>query len=423
VRSADYDKDGDLDLFVAGRVDPWNYPRPVTSFLYRNDTKSGQIRFTDVTSEVIADMVGIGLVCDALFTDFDNDGWPDLMLCGEWMPITLMKNEKGNFKRLITPGINDRIGWWNSIAPGDFDRDGDMDYIVGNLGLNSFYSASDIHPVSVYASDFDNNGSYDAFPSIYLPASQEDTTRKEFPVHMRDDAVKQMISLRSRFQNYKSYAIATIDQLFSPEQFSKSLKVKANYLQSSYCRNDGDGRFTLIPLPAQAQFSVLNGMQVDDFDGDGNLDVLISANDYGTEVTVGRYDALNGLVLKGDGKGGFKAQSMAESGIFIPGNGKGLAALIGNDGRYMVVAGQNRGPLKLFEQRKRTRLIRAKGDEVSADIHYRNGATRRTELYYGSSFLSQSARFLSIDEDITRIIIWNGKGEKKRNCQSVNIGK
>jgi hypothetical protein len=353
VRSADYDKDGDLDLFIAGRVDPWHYPRSVSSILLRNDSSPGKAKFTDVTEKIAADLINIGLICDAQFSDFDNDGWPDLVIAGEWMPVTFLKNERGTFRDITSSsGLSGKTGWWNSISPGDFDNDGDTDYIIGNLGYNSYFKASDKYPVSVYASDFDNNGSYDAFTSMYLPASQEDRTLKEFPVHGRDDAVKQMISLRSKFQNYKSFAKATIDQLFSPEQFSKGLVLKANCFASSYCRNDGNVKFTLSPLPLQAQISVLNGMISGDFDGDGNLDIAVNGNDYGTEVLVGRYDALNGLVLKGDGKGNFKALSIAESGIYIPGNGRGLVSLKSKSGKYLIAAAQNRGPLKLFELRK-----------------------------------------------------------------------
>src|SRR5690606_36666466 len=172
VRTADYDKDGDLDLFIAGRLDPWNYPVPVSSFIYRNDSKGGQVKFTDVTEQVAKGLTEIGLVCDGLFTDFDNDGWPDLILAGEWMPVTFFKNEQGTFRNVTAEtGLSDQTGWWNSLAAGDFDNDGDMDYVVGNLGQNSFFKASTEHPVSVYAKDFDRNGSYDAIISLFLPVS------------------------------------------------------------------------------------------------------------------------------------------------------------------------------------------------------------------------------------------------------------
>ena len=298
VRAIDYDKDGDLDLFVAGRVDPWHYPSPVSGYIYRNDSKNGQIKFTDVTGEVAGGLKDIGLVCDALITDFDNDGWPDLVLAGEWMPLTFLKNEKGHFKSVTEKtGISDQVGWWNSLAAGDFDNDGDIDFIAGNLGHNSFFKASQQYPAGIYAKDFDNNGSYDAIPAICLPVSQQDTSRKEFPVPGRDDMIKQIIGMRSKFQNYKSYAAAAMDQLFTPEQLKGALTLHANNFNSSFCRNDGNGKFTLIPLPLKAQLSALNGMVTDDFDGDGNLDVVINTNDYGTDVSVGRYDALNGLML------------------------------------------------------------------------------------------------------------------------------
>jgi hypothetical protein len=414
VRATDLDKDGDIDLFISGRVDPWNYPKPVNSFIYRNDSKPGHIRFTDITAAVAPDLLNAGLICDALFTDFDNDGWPDLILAGEWMPVTMLKNYGGIFKN-VTPatGISQHTGWWNSISAGDFDNDGDIDYIIGNLGLNSFYKASPKYPVSVYASDFDNNGSYDAFPSIWLPTSQQDTSIREYPVHSRDDVVKQMIGMRSKFQNYKSFALATIDKLFSKEQLKNALILRANDFHSCYCRNDGNGKFTLIPLPVQAQISVINGMMTDDFDGDGFPDVLVNGNDWGTEVSVGRYDALNGLLLKGDGKGGFTSKTILESGIYIPGNGKALVALRGTHNRYLIAAGENRGPLKVFELKRKFDLIPILQDDMSALVTYKNGTTGKMEFYYGSSFLSQSGRFIKADENIKSVVISNSRGEKR----------
>ena len=415
VRAVDYDKDGDLDLFIAGRVDPWNYPKPVSSFIYRNDSQKGKIRFTDVTNEIAKDLKNIGLVCDALFTDFDKDGWPDLILAGEWMPLTFLKNDKGAFKNVTqNTGIASQVGWWNTIAPGDFDQDGDMDYIVGNLGRNSLFKATDQYPVSIYAKDFDNNGSYDAFPALFFPASQTDQTKHAYPAQTREDIVKQMISMRSKYQNFKSFATATIDEVFSKEQLKDALILKANALSSSYLKNDGNGKFTLSALPVQAQFSVLNGMVVDDFDGDHNLDVLINGNDYGTEVNVGRYDALNGLMLKGDGKGGFVTQSILESGIYIPGNGKALVKLRSKQGKYLLAAAQNRGPLKIFELKRNTGFISAAPTDISAELKYTNGKSLTQEFYYGSSFLSQSARFVCIDSTVIGVSITDNKGQVRK---------
>ena len=415
VRAIDYDKDGDLDLFVSGRVDPGSYPKPVSSFIFRNDSKNGQIKFTDVTAEVAPALQNIGLVCDALFTDFNNDGWPDLILAGEWMPITFLENDKGIFKNVTaSSGIANKVGWWNTIVPGDFDNDGNMDYIVGNLGENSFYKATDQYPVRIIAKDFDNNGSYDAFTSLYLPASQTDTAKKEFPAQSRDDIMEQMPSLRKKFNNYKSFANATMDSVFTKEQRAGALRLQANYLSSVFLRNNGNGTFTMTRLPVQAQISVLNGMSVNDFDGDGNLDVVINGNDYGTEVSLGRYDALNGLLMKGDGKGNFSPQSILQSGIYIPGNGKALVSLRSGKEKLLLAASQNKGALKVFELKTNQRLIPAGPLEESAILIYKNGKKQKREIGYGASFLSQSGRFFMVDTNVVSLEIKDNKGEVRK---------
>jgi hypothetical protein len=412
VRAADFDNDGDLDLFIAGRVEPWNYPKPVSSFIYRNDSKNGKAIFTDVTSAVAKSLNNVGLVCDALWTDFNNDGWQDLIITGEWMPVRFYKNNKGVFEDITgASGLAGKKGWWTSIVAGDFDNDGDMDYIVGNLGLNSFYKASDKHPVSIYAKDFDNNGNYDAIPTMYFPASQEDTELKEFPVHVRDDMTKQLISFRSKFQNYKSYATATFDKMFTPEEMKGVLKLQANDFNNSYIRNDGNGVFTIAPLPLATQYSCMNGMVAEDFDGDGNVDLLATGNDYGTEVSVGRYDACNGLFLKGDGKGQFKPLSILQSGWFIPGNAKALIKIRGNNGKCILVASQNKSNLKAFELKRNVAVIPVNSTETSAIITYKNGTKQKRELNYGSSFLSQSGRFLNIDANVVSVEIKDSKGK------------
>jgi hypothetical protein len=393
-------------------VKPGEYPQPVSSFIYRNDSKNGRIKFTDVTNEVAKDLNNIGMVCDAIWTDFDNDGWPDLILAGEWMPVTFLKNDKGVFKNITpTSGISDQTGWWNTIVAGDFDNDGDIDYIVGNLGQNSFYRASSRYPVSVYGKDFDNNGVYDMITSLYLP--DKDGDKKEFPSESRDDLLKQMTSMRKKFPDYKSYATATMDQVLSPEQKEGATILRANNFQTSYIRNDGNGKFTMMPLPAQAQFSVINGMVAEDFDGDGNLDVVMNGNDYGTEVSTGRYDALNGLFLKGDGKGNFTPETILQSGIFIPGNGKALVKLKSAGNKCLLAAGQNRGPLKIFELKENINCIATQPSDVEVILKYKNGSSRKQELYYGSSFLSQSSRFLNIDDNILSAVVVDNKGRKR----------
>jgi hypothetical protein len=283
-----------------------------------------------------------------------------------------------------------------------------MDYIVGNLGLNSLYQASDSLPVFITAKDFDNNGKYAGILSLYLPDQQG--VKKEFPAQGRDDITRQVNSFKKRFNTYKKYAVATMDELLTPEQRKGALKLNANTLQSCYLRNEGGGKFTMIPLPVEAQFSAINGMVVDDFDGDGNLDVLMNGNDYSTSVGIGQYDAFYGLLLKGDGTGGFKPLSMLQSGVCIPGNGKALVKLSGPGNTYLVAASQRLGPLQLFDLNKKQRNLRVDPQDRFAILTLANGRIQKQELNQGSSFLSQSANFLNTGEQVSSIQITNNKG-------------
>ncbi|MBE9585425.1 VCBS repeat-containing protein [Mucilaginibacter sp. JRF] len=412
VRACDYNQDGKPDLFVSGRVSPWNYPKPVSSFILRNDSQNGQVKFTDVTKEVAPALLNIGMVCDALFSDFNNDNKPDLILAGEFMPVTFLANKGGKFENVTAAtGLENKTGWWNTIVAGDFRHTGRMDYIVGNGGTNTIYQASEQYPVSVIGKDFDKNGGFAVIPSIYFPDSNG--VKREYPAVGRDDLLKQNISFKKRYTNYRSYATATMDELITPEQREGAIKLSANTMQSCYLRNEGNGKFTIIPLPQMAQISVLNGMVADDFDGDGNLDVAINGNDYGTEVSTGRYDALNGLLLKGDGKGNFKPLSILQSGIYLPGNGKALAKLQSSKGGYLVAATQHRGKLQVLQLNKPTRNISVKPDDMSAKISYRDGRSQKQEFYYGSSFLSQSGRFLTLGNNVSAVTVTNNKGQSR----------
>jgi hypothetical protein len=415
VRAADYDKDGDLDLFLSGRVEPWMYPKPVSCFLYRNDSEKDKPAFTDVTSAVAPDLVKGGLVCDGVFTDFDNDGWQDLVLAGEWMPMRFLKNDRGIFTEVTAQtGLASYTGWWNSIVSGDFDNDGDIDFVAGNLGENTFYKATEHEPVAVYAGDFDKNGSYDVIPSLYLPYSMTDRRKREFPAFGRDDLIKQMISMRSRFQSYSAYASATMDSVLVPELRRQALILKAQYMRSSYIRNDGQGKFSLHALPREAQFSVLNGMIADDFNADGFLDLAITGNDYGTEVATGRYDALNGLVLRGDGKGGFHPLSILESGIFLPGNGKALTRMRDASGHYLVIASEHRGPLKMYQLNVPRAYVKLGDGDVLLTYIDAQGKQIRKEGHFGESFLSQSGRWIAVDPGIKEVTIADGTGVTRK---------
>jgi hypothetical protein len=404
VRASDIDHDGDLDIFLAGRVDPWKYPASVSSFIYRNDSKQGKVKFTDVTAEIAPGLKEVGLTCDALFTDFDNDGWEDLMLAGEWMPIMSFKNNKGKFNDVTAnSGVVNETGFWSSIAAGDFDNDGDMDYALGNMGLNSFYRTSPTYPATIYGKDFNGDGNYDAVPTLFLPTSYQDKTIRQFPAQTRDDMIKQMISMRAKFPNYNSYATSTIDKVLTPEEMKGALVKKATNFSSSVLINDGTGKFKMQSMPELAQVSNVNGMVVDDFNADGNLDVVLCGNDYGTEISVGRYDALNGMLLNGDGKGGFKVVTIAESGIYIPGNAKAMVKLLTANNSYNIVASQNRDKLRIARLNAAHEIIKPQTNESSALVTFKNGKKQKIEFPYGSSFLSQSSRFMMLSPDVASV--------------------
>jgi hypothetical protein len=218
--------------------------------------------------------------------------------------------------------------------------------------------------------------------------------------------------MRRRFPLYKDFAEADIHALLSEPLRQKAMVLRANYFESCYMQNNGNGNFELKPLPPQAQWAPLNGMVAEDVNGDGMLDLLLAGNDYGNEVVNGRYDAMNGLILLGDGKGNFTAASMAQSGFFLPGDTKGLVKLM-IGGRYCIAATQNRDRLELFTLGRKKTFIRPRNDESVAIVHLKNGATRKTEIPYGHSFLSQSSRFLVMDDSILSVTFINNRGQKR----------
>ncbi len=424
VKAADYDRDGDLDLFVGGRVEPGAYPKAVSSYILRNDSPTapdggasklphrglGGCHFTDVTAQVAPQLRNIGMVCDALWTDYDNDGYPDLLLAGEWLPLTLLKNEHSTFN-IQHSTLDTFTGWWNSLTAGDFDNDGDMDYIAGNLGTNTLNRASDTQPIGIYAKDFNKDGFYDVIPTVYYVAN--DGTRKEFPFNTRDDLAKQLIQTRQRFETYGKFSQATINEIVKPEEIADALILKANYMKSSYIENKGNGQFEVRPLPIEAQTAPIFGMIAQDFDQDGNLDVLLTGNDYGAEVSVGRYDSFYGLLLKGDGKGGFVSETIAKSGYYINGDAKALVRVSDNKGKMRTITSQNKGELRFFDFKNNVQTVALKPTETSATLTLKNGKTRRVEMGYGSSFLSQSGHHLAISSDVVKVEIIDFKGSKR----------
>lgn len=406
VIAADYDHDGDLDLFICGRVSPGDYPIAPQSFLLRNDSKNGTCVFTNITKQSGINPATLGMATSALFTDFDNDGWQDLVVVGEFMPIRFFKNQKGAFKEVTgETGLQNTSGWWNSMVAGDFDNDGDMDYVLGNLGLNGPYKASKEEPVCIYAKDFDKNGRLDPVMCHYQDG-------EEYIVHTRDDINKQMTPMRARFKDYTSYANATFQEAFTTEEISDAYVVRAETFASAYIENLGNGKFTLQNLPLQAQFAPIYGMFCRDFNGDGNLDVLCVGNSYSTEVQTGQYDAQGSLLLKGNGKGNFTTD---RNQINVIGDNKGLSQLIDGNGSSLILVSSNNDSMhvyRLHEAPEKVVIINA--NDSYAILTTRNGKKFRQEFYYGSTYLSQSSRRLKVAANIKSIVIYNNAGNNRQ---------
>ncbi len=410
VKAADYDQDGDLDLFVGGRVAPGAYPKPVSSYILRNEGGT----FADVTQELCADLVNFGMVADALWTDFDNDGRIDLVLAAEWQPISFFRNTGEKFENITqNTGISDQVGWWSSLAAGDYDNDGDIDYIAGNIGLNTQYKASDEFPISVYAKDFDENGGYDAIITCYI--KDEAGVPRAYPVHSRDDLISQMVSMKRKFQNYATYGRATFDSLFTQKELEGAISYHANHMESSYIANEGNGKFSLKSLPIEAQFAPVYGMLSRDINGDGYLDVLAVGNNYATEVFTGRYDALRGLYLQGDGKGNFRPVALSKSGWYVPGDAKGLAEVRGKQGESLYVVTQNQDSLRVFSEKQAApdRIVQLEPMDAWAAITMADGSTCKAEFYYGSTYLSQSTRQIKFSDEVVSITIYDFKGNSR----------
>jgi enediyne biosynthesis protein E4 len=357
VKAADFDKDGDMDLFIGERGIPGEYPKAVNGILLRNDSKAGTVKFTDVTKELAPQLFNIGMITDAVWADIDKDGDDDLMVMGEWMGILTFKNENGKLQKQET-SLSNTVGWWNHINAVDIDKDGDLDFIAGNYGTNGYYNGTAQYPVTVYANDFDNNKRWDAFLTVWKPDVLHGI-KKEFPIAYRDQLAEEIPSIKKLFPEYAGYAKADAKTVMQNFNHENEIKLSATEFRSGWIENKGNWQLEFHPFPAQAQWSPVYSSVAADFNGDGFIDILLSGNEYNMHPYIGRYDAMNGLVLKGDGKarlngavgqGNFQPLSILESGVFIPGSGKQLTSFSFNN-KTAIAASQNRGGLKLFVTR------------------------------------------------------------------------
>ncbi len=339
VKASDIDADGDLDLYVGGRHVPHQYPSPATSMLLINN--KGQLE--NATERLAPDFKHIGMVTDAVWTDYDQDGDQDLMMVGEWMPLTMFENKNGVLNKIALKDFENTSGWWFSLASKDMDGDGDPDYVVGNLGLNYKYKTSEKAPFDVYYNDFDGNGQYDIVLGYY-------NENKHFPLRGFSCSSEQVPILKSTFKKYDVFASLQIEEVYGEDNLKQSLHYKTQTFASYYIENKGGGVFELQELPAQAQWTNLNDILLDDFDKDGHLDILAVGNLFVSEIETPRNDAGLGLFLKGNSKGQFESIPMLASGFYAPLDAKKVISM-DVQGKPHIVVVNNNAPLQLFELR------------------------------------------------------------------------
>lgn len=339
VAVADFDHDGDLDIFVGGRCVAGSFPLPARSFLLENRSISGAIRFEDVTDKIAPWLEVPGMITSATWRDLNGDSLPDLIIAGEWMPILVSLNKNGGLSAPVN--IRGSSGMWCALHPVDYDGDGDIDIVAGNAGLNLPFKSENSIPLEMYVTDIDENGRLD--PIVCYPVKG-----KSYPVASRDELLDQVPALKKKFVYYKDYADATVADIIPKQKMNTTQRLTCETLRSSVLINEGDGQFKLDTLPVEMQFSKLNGIIDDDFDNDGLDDILLAGNFYPYNVRIGRNDANPGFMLKGTDKKRFRVCYPAESGLFAGGDVRKMAELRTTAGRSVIVA-RNDDTVLLFK--------------------------------------------------------------------------
>jgi len=345
VSAGDYDGDGDMDIFIGGRISK-TYPVSPRSFLLQNNNGI----FSDVTEKVCPALINPGMITSAAWTDIDNDKQPELVIAGEWMPIRFFKNEQGILKEVTEQtGLTETNGMWRSLIATDIDNDGDMDLVAGNLGLNCEYKASVAEPMELYAGDIDGNGSID--PVFFYYIKDNNGKRKSFPAINRTMLASQVPAIKKQFLLNSNYANASFEDIFKGKK-DNLLHFSCNETRSCYFENTGNGKFIKHPLPQDAQFAPVNAIICDDLNNDGYKDLLLAGNEYQTEVMTGRYDASYGCFLKGSDKKIFTPVPPVQSGFIIRGDVKDMALIRTVKGEKLVLVAVNNDSLRVFRINK-----------------------------------------------------------------------
>ncbi len=418
LAAADFDKDGDVDLFVGGRQVPGRYPLPSNSYLLVNDGGT----FAVASPDVCSGMSAMGMATGAIWSDVENDGDLDLLVTTEWNHIRLFRNTDG---RLVDDsalaGLSGYRGWWTGISGGDFDNDGDMDFVATNMGTNTKYHASDEHPFQIFYGDFEGNGE-----RKLVEAEYENETL--FPVRGKSCSTHAMPSLATKFTTYKDFAAASLQEIYTPQCLDDAYTCSANWLSSSVLLNDGSGRFSIVPLPADAQVSPGFGTVVADLNRDGLLDVFIAQNFYSPQPETGRMDGGLGCLLTGDGRGGFASLAARRSGIVIPDDAmavvlkdmdkNGVADLIvtTNDGSAKVLVGQEDGTSVARQVEVRFEGVASRSEIAGAlvTLEFDGEGRQHFEVHSGAGYLSQQPPSVLVTPPrnascVLRIVFPNGR--------------
>jgi enediyne biosynthesis protein E4 len=329
VKAFDYDSDGDIDLFVGVRLQSFLYGVPVNGYILSNDGKGN---FQNVTETIAPALLKVGMITDASWEDIDGDTDSDLIVVGDWMPIKVFLNSNGKFTE-SKAGFDNSNGWWNVIKSADIDNDGDIDFVVGNHGLNSRFRAGLRKPIEMLINDFDQNGTVEQIISCY-------NGDESYPMALRHDLIQQIPSLKKKYLKYENYKDQKVTDIFTQEQLKKAIVVSASTLNSSILINDGKGHFVVNSLPIETQLAPTFGLLVEDVDNDGNIDIVGGGNQYRTKPEVGRYDASYGFFLKGDGKGNFTSISAKQSGLFLDGEVRDIVK-INSKGTSKILVSRN----------------------------------------------------------------------------------